>query len=127
MGKRVLIAEDDEAIARLVQASLQKAGYEAVTALDGREAMKRLQGETFDAVVLDLLMPYYDGAEVLRRIRSTETTRQLPVVILATCPPSEADELIRAYEFAPTTFIRKPFNPSELLAVLDASVADERP
>jgi DNA-binding response OmpR family regulator len=119
MGKRVLIAEDEEAIARLVQTSLQKAGHTATIALDGRIAMQKLATEEFDFVVLDLLMPYYDGSEVLRRIRTTPATRELPVVILATCPPSEADELIRAYEYAPTKFIRKPFNPSELLAVLN--------
>lgn len=118
MGKRVLIAEDEEAIARLVQTSLQKAGHTATIALDGRIAMQKLATDEFDFVVLDLLMPYYDGSEVLRRIRTTPATRNLPVVILATCPPSEADELIRAYEYAPTKFIRKPFNPSELLAVL---------
>ncbi|MGV3618938.1 MAG: response regulator [Fimbriimonas sp.] len=119
MSKRVLIAEDDEAIARLVQASLKKAGHEGIIALDGRIAMQKLDAEAFDFVILDLLMPYYDGGEVLKRIRTNPATRDLPVVILATCPPSEADELIRAYEYAPTKFIRKPFNPSELLAVLE--------
>jgi DNA-binding response OmpR family regulator len=118
MGKRVLIAEDEEAIARLVQASLKKAGHEGVIALDGRIAIHRLDTETFDFVVLDLLMPYYDGSEVLRHIRTREKTRDLPVVILATCPPSEADELIRAYEYSPIKFIRKPFTPSELIEVV---------
>lgn len=115
MPHKVLIAEDEEAIARLVQATVEKAGLEARVALDGKAAIELLQQETFVGVILDLLMPHYDGSEVLRRIRSNEATRDLPVIILATCPPSEADELIRAYEFAPTRFIRKPFDPRELI------------
>lgn len=122
MAKRVLIAEDEEAIARLVQATVSRAGYEGRIALDGKIALELLDSETFDGVILDLLMPHYDGAEVLKRIRNRESTRVLPVIILATCPPSEAEELIRAYEFAPTRFIRKPFNPPELERVLTEHV-----
>jgi two-component system alkaline phosphatase synthesis response regulator PhoP len=127
MPGRVLIAEDEEAIARLVQTSLEKAGYEATIALDGREAIRLIGIERFDFVVLDLLMPYYDGGEVLKRLRTTEWSRQIPVIILATCPPSEADELIRAYAYTPTQFIRKPFNPSELLAALADAAPSSAP
>jgi len=123
MGKRILIAEDEEAIARLVKASLQRAGHEGVIALDGRAALKLLETEKFDFVFLDLLMPYYDGTEVLRRIRTMEATRDLPVVILATCPPTEAEQIIAAYEMSPTKFIRKPFNPQELLDAVDGASA----
>lgn len=123
MGKHILIAEDDEAIARLVKASLEKAGHQAHVALDGRLAMQALDDSSFDFVVLDLLMPYYDGSEVLRKIRTTDATKNIPVVILATCPPSEADELIAAYAWSPTKFIRKPFNPKELLAVVNSDAA----
>ena len=118
MARKVLIAEDEDPIARLVQATVEKAGFTGVIAHDGRQAIEALDQHQFDRVILDLLMPHYDGAEVLKRIRGRSETQGIPVVILATCPPSEADELIRAYAHAPTRFLRKPFNPSELIQVL---------
>jgi len=122
MARHVLIAEDEGAIARLVEANLVKHGYEVTIARDGREAMQRIDAEKFDAFVLDLIMPYWDGVEVLRHLRRQEATRQAPVVILATCPPSEADELIAAYEYTPTKYLQKPFDPVTLLATLDAAL-----
>jgi signal transduction histidine kinase/ActR/RegA family two-component response regulator/HAMP domain-containing protein len=108
-GKRVLVVDDEPAIADLIVAQLAPFEVDAVTVHSGEAAMERLRVETFDAVTLDILMPGMSGFEVLRAIRSDPVLRHLPVVIVsvftggqalhsewAVSKPIDADELTYA-------------------------------
>jgi signal transduction histidine kinase/DNA-binding response OmpR family regulator len=108
-GKRVLVVDDEPAIADLIVAQLAPFDVDAVTVHSGEEAMERLRVETFDAVTLDILMPGMTGFEVLRAIRSDAALNQIPVVIVsvftggqalhsewAVSKPIDADELTYA-------------------------------
>jgi signal transduction histidine kinase/ActR/RegA family two-component response regulator len=108
-GKRVLVVDDEPAIADLIVAQLAPFEVDAVTVHSGEAAMERLRVETFDAVTLDILMPGMTGFEVLRAIRSNANLRHLPVVIVsvftggqalhsewAVSKPIDADELTYA-------------------------------
>jgi CheY-like chemotaxis protein len=108
-GKRVLVVDDEPAIADLIVAQLAPFDVDAVTVHSGEAAMERLRDETFDAVTLDILMSGMSGFEVLRAIRSDATLNQLPVVIVsvftggqalhsewAVSKPIDADELTYA-------------------------------
>jgi signal transduction histidine kinase/ActR/RegA family two-component response regulator len=108
-GKRVLVIDDEAAIAELIVAQLAPFEVDAVTVLSGEAALERLRDESFDAVTLDILMPGMSGFEVLRAIRSDAALKHLPVVIVsvfsggqalhsewAVSKPIDADELTYA-------------------------------
>ena len=75
MPKKILAVDDERHIVRLVQVNLQRAGYEVVTAYDGKEALEKVASEQPDLIVLDVMMPYMDGFEVLQNLRKNMSTR----------------------------------------------------
>src|SRR5437899_1568468 len=94
--KRVLVAEDDRFLRRACEAGLRRLGITVFTAVDGEEALKIARSQPLDLILLDLLMPKLSGIEVLRVIRSEETMRSIPVVILTNSSrEQDADEVNR--------------------------------
>jgi two-component system KDP operon response regulator KdpE len=110
MGDRVLVVDDEPSILRVVAANLRAHGYEALTAASGEAALKAIETQQPDCVVLDLGLPGVDGLEVLRRLRSWGTT---PVVIL-TARDGERDRAT-ALELGADDYVTKPFAMTELL------------
>jgi len=121
----ILVVDDDPAQRRLAQATLARPDYEVVEACDGRQGVERLRGEDFDAVLLDKCMPVMDGLAVLRHIRQTLADSMLPV-IMVTGHGDRSDDLAEAMHLGATDFIRKPYDPMELIARVDAAVAHKR-
>src|SRR5687768_16611358 len=80
---RILVCDDARPIVRLLQAVLEKRGYEVVCAYDGVDAMERLRVEPFDLVLLDVMMPRVDGIQVLRWIKQNPATAHIPVYVLS--------------------------------------------
>ena len=111
---KILIADDDPIVRSFLDALLTDAGYEVITASDGEKALAGVREQKPDLVILDLVMPYRDGFEVCRAIRSTPEVRSVPVIILS-MKDRESDAL-KAFDLGADEFIRKPFNPLELLA-----------
>jgi two-component system KDP operon response regulator KdpE len=111
----ILVVDDEPPIVRLVKAKLRVDGYEVITASDGKEALRVLQQESPDLVVLDVMMPDMDGFETLRRIRQNST---VPVVML-TARGSDMDKL-KGLQSGADDYITKPFNPDELEARIAA-------
>ena len=111
---KILIADDDPIVRSFLEALLTDAGYEVITASDGEKALAGVREHKPDLVILDLVMPYRDGFEVCRAIRSTPEVRSVPVIILS-MKDRESDAL-KAFDLGADEFIRKPFNPLELLA-----------
>lgn len=111
----ILIVDDEPPIIRLIKAKLRVDGYEVLTASRGDEALKVLQVESPDLVVLDVMMPDMDGFETLRRIRQSS---QVPVVML-TARGSDGDKL-KGLQSGADDYITKPFNPDELEARIAA-------
>ena len=81
-SRRIILADDEEAVRVLYSAGLGLEGFTVVLAGDGHEALASLEGEPPDAVVLDVDMPGLNGVEVLRRLRAAEVGEQVPVVML---------------------------------------------
>jgi CheY-like chemotaxis protein len=79
----VLVADDSEMVLRMATDLLQAAGYEVITAADGETALRRVEEEHPDLVVLDLLMPRLTGFDVLRQIKRTERLRRTPVLVMS--------------------------------------------
>ena len=122
----ILVIEDESDIAALVAYQLTHAGYQVRTAPNGADAMRRLETDPPDLVVLDLMLPEVSGEEILRTMRSRKETRDTPVIIL-TARGDEEDRL-QGFELGADDYISKPFSPKELVlrvrAVLRRSTLD---
>ena len=111
--KRILVVDDEIYIVHILEFTLTMEGYEVLTAADGEEALRRLEQDRPDLVVLDIMMPKVDGYEVLRRIRADEEFRQLPVILLsAKGRPIDRET---GLEIGADDYIVKPFSPRRLL------------
>ncbi len=111
--KKILAVDDERHIVRLVQVNLERAGYQVLTAFDGKEALKKVESDKPDLIVLDVMMPHMDGFEVLKRLRATDSTKDIPVVML-TAKAQDAD-VFRGWASGVDCYLTKPFNPIELL------------
>jgi two-component system alkaline phosphatase synthesis response regulator PhoP/two-component system response regulator VicR len=111
---KILAVDDEPHIRRLVQVNLERHGYEVVTAADGKDALEKVASEKPDLVVLDVMMPYMDGFEVLQTLRKNAETRELPVIML-TAKAQDAD-VFRGWQSGADLYLTKPFNPMELIS-----------
>jgi CheY-like chemotaxis protein len=119
---RILVADDDPAILRLVATILEKEGFEVVKANDGREAYKMLQAERdFTAAVLDVVMPHISGPELVRHMRTEKRFMKIPVMMMT----AEQDPKLSSESFAAgaVVFLPKPFKTSQLQTMLRMMVA----
>lgn len=114
MARKILACDDEKHIVRLVQVNLERQGYQVVTANDGKEALEKVESERPDLVVLDVMMPYMDGFEVLQNLRRNPSTRDIPVIML-TAKAQDAD-VFRGWQSGVDCYLTKPFNPMELVA-----------
>jgi DNA-binding response OmpR family regulator len=117
MGKRVLIAEDDREIVKVVRAYLERAGFNVLTSYDGKEALFMAQQERPDLVILDLMLPEMDGLDVCRLLRRES---DIPIIML-TARVEEVDKLV-GLELGADDYITKPFSPRELVARVRATL-----
>jgi CheY-like chemotaxis protein len=125
LGGAVLVVDDEESVRNVAKAVLRRAGLQVVTAAGGREALAVLrrgqtQGEEIRAVLLDLVMPQMSGSEVLKELRSFAP--DLPV-ILSSGYAEESEAAARLAAAGPTTFLPKPYRPSDLLAKVRQQLA----
>jgi two-component system alkaline phosphatase synthesis response regulator PhoP/two-component system response regulator VicR len=125
LAKKILAVDDERHIVRLIQVNLERAGYQVVTAFDGPEALKKVESEKPDLVVLDVMMPKMDGFEVLKRLQANPETREVPVIML-TAKAQDAD-VFRGWASGVSAYLTKPFNPLELITFVKRifSGADE--
>lgn len=113
-NQRILMIEDEDDVAFLIRFMLERHDYQVDHAADGRQALVRLTETPPDLVLLDIMLPYHDGLEVLERLRATEGWERVPVLML-TAKAREAD-IVRALELGADDYVTKPFQPEELLA-----------
>jgi CheY-like chemotaxis protein len=115
--RRMLVADDDPAILRLIATILEKEDFVVVTARDGREAYKILQTDAnFTAAILDVVMPYISGPELVRYMMSEERLKQIPVMMMT----AEQDPKLSADSFSAgaCVFLPKPFTTAQLQIML---------
>ncbi len=116
-GATILIADDEKEIADLVALHLEKEGYRTLTTQDGREAVRIVQSQQVDLVILDIMMPHMDGYEVTRQIREQH---RMPIIFLS-AKTSDLDK-ITGLVIGADDYMTKPFNPMELVARANAQI-----
>lgn len=111
----VLVVEDDDHIAKVLTFMLERQGYRVTHAADGRAASEHVASQGApDLVLLDVMLPYVDGFDIVRQIRANEAWSGVPIVML-TAKNTEQDT-VRALDAGANDFVVKPFQPNELLA-----------
>jgi two-component system phosphate regulon response regulator PhoB len=125
MQPHVLVVEDEDALAELLQYNLKKEGFKVSLAADGEEAMMLVEERQPDVVILDWMLPKISGIEVCRRLRGRQETRNLPIIML-TARGEEADR-IRGLDTGADDYIVKPFLMKELFARVRAILRRIRP
>jgi CheY-like chemotaxis protein len=116
-NRRMLVADDDPAILRLIATILEKEDFTVVTARDGREAYKILQADAnFTAAILDVVMPHISGTELVRYMKSDERLKQIPVMMMT----AEQDPKLSSESFVAgaVVFLPKPFTTAQLQIML---------
>lgn len=110
--KQLLLAEDDDLLASLLNFRLKKAGYDVLLASDGQQVKELLKTQIPDIIVSDIMMPYFSGIELIDFVRN-ELKSQVPVIIISSA--GNEQNVLSAFELGANDFISKPVSPSELL------------
>ena len=125
MTPYVLVVEDEDALATLLDYNLGKEGFRVERAADGEEALLKIEEESPDLIILDWMLPKVSGVEVCRQIRARPETRRAPVIML-TARGEEADK-VRGLDTGADDYVVKPFAMGELTARIRALLRRSRP
>ncbi|ANU28154.1 response regulator transcription factor [Planococcus versutus] len=112
--KKILIADDEDILRMLIVDTLED-DFEVEEAEDGKEALKKIRNTDYDLIVLDYMMPYYTGLEVLEKIRKDQNSTK---VLMLTAKAQDSDRQI-AIQKGADYFMPKPFSPMELLTLVE--------
>jgi CheY-like chemotaxis protein len=116
MAKRILIVDDDEMVLIALDELLRPEGYEVHTLSSGNEALKRLEQDDYDLLMLDIIMPEIDGFELCKKIREKENYRETPIVFLTA--KSQEEDRAQGSEAGANLFLSKPISPEKLLGII---------
>lgn len=117
MAKKVLVVDDEKPISDIIKFNLEKEGYEVIVAYDGEEALEKVEDDSPDLIILDLMLPKIDGLEVAKRVRVKHSTP----IIMVTAKDSELDKVL-GLELGADDYVTKPFSNRELVARVKANL-----
>jgi two-component system, chemotaxis family, chemotaxis protein CheY len=120
MNKNIIVAEDFNVSRKIIVSTLAKEGYTVFEAADGNEAVELFDGRQVDLLITDYNMPNMNGADLIKKIRSTRSYEYLPILLLTT---EVREEKIRnAIDCHITAFIKKPFDTTDFLKIVKRSL-----
>jgi len=122
MAQKVLIVDDDPLIPLLLQHHLERAGYQMVSAQNGRQALEVAARELPRLIVIDIMMPEMDGLTAVRQLKKTEATKDIPVIVIATSAHRMVQQ--EAEVAGAAVFLMKPFSPARLLAEIQRLIPE---
>ncbi|MFH0797336.1 MAG: response regulator [Candidatus Omnitrophota bacterium] len=111
---KIVVADDDLVVQTILEKGLTAEGHTVFLAVDGQEALKKIDTEKPDLVILDIMMPKLDGIQVLQYLRATPRTRNLPVIMLTS--KSQDEDLLKGYGFGADYYVTKPFELETVLS-----------
>jgi CheY-like chemotaxis protein len=115
----ILVVDDEYGIAEVLEAALADAGYDVVTATNGRQGLERLEERRPDLVLLDFMMPIMDGSAMLKAMREEPAYRDIPAVVMSSLPESS---IAGAAAGTYAAFLRKPFKIGAVIDLVNAAL-----
>ncbi len=119
--KKVLIVDDESHIVELVRVCLEDTDYDIIEAYDGQEALDKARSEKPDLILLDIMLPKMDGYEVCKNLKTDDSTKSIPVVML-TAKGQEVDK-VKGFQSGADSYMTKPFSPLRLLTELEEKLS----
>ena len=123
--KKILIVDDERDIVKALMIRLQANGYGVVSAFDGAQGIFMAHKENPDLIILDIRMPAGDGFSVAERLRKSADTSQMPIIFLTGSPESNSQQ--RAQDLGARFYIKKPYDPEELLDAVKRALETDAP
>src|SRR6056297_1441959 len=117
---KILIAEDDQSISRLIAYKFKKEDYEIKIIEEGDKVLEEINSDDYDALILDLMLPVLDGMQILKKIR--EENIKIPVLVLSA--KSQEEDILKGLNAGADDYLTKPFRPDELLLRLKKILVD---
>ncbi|MBI4777422.1 response regulator [Candidatus Desantisbacteria bacterium] len=116
MPKKILAVDDDIAIVGMIEFKLKAAGLDVTCAFNGQDALNKILEDKPDLIITDINMPQMTGIELVRQLKNSAQTRDIPVIILTARGEDEQKE--EAEQIGANVFVNKPFSPSKLLEIV---------
>jgi len=123
MARKILIADDEPDVTKILGLRLKAGGYDVVTAQDGEEAIRVAHEEKPDLIILDVRMPGKDGYAVFQELRAVEDTKSIPVLFFSALQPEQFEQ--KAIPLGANGFISKSVDPAEILSKIAAVLTKE--
>jgi len=121
----ILIVEDDKNISKLIKYNLEKEGFRCMVSFNGEDAIKTLDQDAADFIILDIMLPGIDGLEVCRRVKQDKKLSNTPILML-TAKGEEVDKIV-GFELGADDYMVKPFSPRELILRIKAILKRLKP
>jgi CheY-like chemotaxis protein len=119
MSVKIMVVDDEPDVLKLIKTIVEPWGYEVLALADSREAARRLDTDKFDGIVLDILMPYVDGFELVRRVRASPLNSGVPVLMITAL--SDIDTLRKCFALGVTFLLTKPFTYEHMHSLFSAA------
>ncbi len=117
MAYKILVADDEPVIVRLMEFILARQGHEMLVAVNGEEALQKIRAHHPDLALLDIMMPRIDGYEVAQQLRADPETSRLPIIMLSA--KAQEEDIRRGAEVGVDAYVTKPFSPEHLVQVVN--------
>lgn len=122
MGKKILVIDDEPELVKAVQIRLESNGYEVEVAYDGQVGLDKAKQVKPDLILLDIIMPKMDGYEVAKKLMAIPETENIPIVVFTASQQRDLED--RCRELGITTFVKKPFESTKLLELVNKVLQD---
>jgi CheY-like chemotaxis protein len=122
-AKKILVCDDDPAILKLLRVNLEIEGYDVLEAHHGEEAYEIAQAELPNLIILDIMMPRWDGYEACRHLKADETTKHIPVVFVSA--KAQQSDIDFGRSLGVEEYLTKPFDPNDLVDLAERLTAGE--
>ena len=122
-AKKILVCDDDPAILKLLRVNLEIEGYDVLEAHHGEEAYEIAQAEIPSLIILDIMMPRWDGYEACRHLKANETTKDIPVVFVSA--KAQQSDIDFGRSLGVVEYLTKPFDPNDLVDLAERLTAEE--
>jgi two-component system alkaline phosphatase synthesis response regulator PhoP len=121
---KILVVDDEVYIVHILDFSLRMEGYDVVTALDGEQALEKVDSERPDLIVLDIMMPKLDGYDTCKRLKEDPETRDIPIILLS-AKGRNVDQRM-GFEAGANDYITKPFSPRKLVEKINSMLPQQK-